>query len=79
MMYLHVPSNKSTILICTTPNIVNYIQSVEDAIRNCLLPAITGKSAISDNERNLFSLPAQLSGLSVSIPTTIATLDYSAP
>ena len=49
---------------------------MEDGIRNCLLPAITGKSAISDNERNLFSLPAQLGGLGVSIPTTTVTSYY---
>ena len=53
------------------------MEPVEDGIRNCLLPSITGKSAISDSERNLFSLPGQLGGLSVSIPITITTLDYS--
>ena len=73
----HGFSNQSTIVICTTPNILNYMEPVKDGIRNCLLPAITGKSAISDSERNLFSLPGQLGGLSVSIPTTITTLDYS--
>ncbi len=45
---------------------IGALQPLEDAIRNFLLPAITGKTAL---DRELFTLPARLGGLNITNPT----------
>ena len=50
--------------------IAHLMQPVEDAIRLQLLPAITGREALTDDERDLLALPARLRGIGVRNPTT---------
>ena len=50
--------------------IAHLMQPVEDAIRLQLLPAITGREALTDDERDLLALPARLGGIGVRNPTT---------
>ena len=54
------------------------LQPLEDAIRQLLLPAITGKSDISDLERNLIALPAHLGGLGIPNPTATSPTEHKA-
>ena len=54
------------------------MQPVEDAIRLQLLPAITGREALTDDERDFLALPARLGGIGVRNPTTHSEeLNYS--
>ena len=61
--FTHCFINKWSYFMRTTPNIANIFQPLEDAIRLCLITAITGKSSISDFERDLFSFPTRLGSL----------------
>ena len=55
--------------------ISHLLQPVEDAIRLQFLPALTGRDALNDNERELLALPARLGGLGIPIPT-VSTEEY---
>ena len=46
----------------STENIAHLMQPVEDAIRLQLLPAITVREALTDDERDLLALPARIGG-----------------
>ena len=74
----HGLTSKWTYFMRTIPNIANLLQPLEDTIRYRLIPAITGKSAISDLERDLFSLPTRLGGLNIPNTTTISSKEYDA-
>ena len=49
----------------TTPATANYLEPIEDIIRHKFIPAITGRPAISDLERELLALPCRLGGLGI--------------
>ena len=55
----HSIKNKWFYLSRTTEGIGPLLQPVEQIIRHQLIPAITGRHAISDAERRLFSLPTR--------------------
>ena len=59
-----------TFLLRSIKDIAHLMQPVEDAIRLQLLPAITGREALTDHERDLLALPARLGGIGVRNPTT---------
>ena len=46
-------------LMRVVPDLGNKLQPIEEALRFRLLPAITGRSNISDAERHVFALPAR--------------------
>ena len=60
------------------PDLGDKLQPIEEALRFKLLPAITGRSNISDAERRVFALPARDGGLGIPIPTEAAAEQYSA-
>ncbi len=62
----------------TTSSITSILKPLEDAIRLRLLAAITGKTAVSDLDRELFTLPARLGGLNVPNPSSISATEFSA-
>lgn len=62
----------------TIPDIGDLLEPVEGAIRYKLLPALTGRSAISDLERKLFSLPVRMGGLNIADPTKTAATQQAA-
>ncbi len=74
----HGLTSKWTYFMRTIPNINNLLQPLEDAIRLRLIPAITGKPAINDLERDLFALPTRLGGLNIPNPTNISSKEYDA-
>ena len=61
-----------TFLMRVVPGISEMLQPLEDAIRLHLLPAITGRAALSDAERRVLALPVRDGGLGIPIPTTSA-------
>ena len=54
------------------------LEPLEDVINLQLLPAITGKTAISNQNRELFTLPARLGGLNIPNPSIISNAEYAA-
>ena len=56
----------------TVPKSSSCYEPLETAIRNKLIPAITGRSSCSDVERELYELPCRLGGLGISNPVKTA-------
>ncbi len=52
---------------------------LEETIRHRFIPALTGRSVISDVERNLFSLPTRLGGLGIVNPSEAIDSQYVTP
>ena len=58
--FIHGITSRWSFLFRTITMMKDHVQPLEEAIRYKLLPAMTGKTAMSDNERNLLSLPTKL-------------------
>ena len=58
--FTHGISSKWTYLSRTVPGISTLLQPLEDVVREHLLPSLTGRSALSELERELLALPARL-------------------
>lgn len=67
-----------TFLSRTMPDIDELLSPLEQAIRLHLLPALTGKCAFSDVERQLISLPSRLGGLGIIDPCVSSAFQFSA-
>ena len=57
--------HKFSYFMRTIPQLEEYLQPIEDILRNQLIPAITGGKVVSDNERDLLTLPPRLGGLGI--------------
>ena len=55
--------NKLSFLTRTAPEAVEKMDEIEKNVRQQLLPNITGKNHITDEERNLFALTLRMGGL----------------
>ena len=73
----HGLMSRWTHLMRTVPGIDNLFQPLEDEIRHRFLPALTGREAPSDAERELIVLPARHGGLGIPIPTRIASWQFT--
>ena len=60
----------------TIPDTGELFQPLEDAIRLNLLPILTGKPGITDQERALLELPARLGGLGITNATKTAYVNH---
>ena len=69
--------NKVTFLSRTTPNFIGNLEETERKIKENLIPAITGKSNITDEERSLFSLPVRDGELNIVHPEDSVELNFS--
>ncbi len=69
--------SRQTHLMRTVHGIDNLFQPLEDEIRRRFLPALTGREAPSDAERELIALPARQGGLGIPIPTRIASWQFT--
>ena len=67
--------HKWSYLMRTTKDISASLQPVEDVIRHKVLPAILGKRAINNAERQLFALPGRMGSLGIPILPEIAPLE----
>ena len=69
--------NKVTFLSRTTPNFIGNLEETERKIKENLIPAITDKSNITDEERSLFSLPVRDGELNIVHPEDSVELNFS--
>ena len=70
--------HKLTYTLRTAPCSSELLSPIEDLIRNRFIPALTGRSMISDAERQLLALPPKLGGLGITNPTQTSTQHYEA-
>ena len=67
-----------TFLSRTLPGIGDLFSPLEQIIRVHLLPTLTSKSAFSDVERQLISLPSRLGGLGIVNPCVASAFQFDA-
>ena len=68
--------SKWSYLSRTIPNISDLFQPLENAIRYKFLTTLTGRSAFTNQERDLFALPTRLGGLGISNSTKSANFMF---
>ena len=69
----HGVTSRWTYLSWTVGNISDLVQPLENAIRHHLLPALTGRTGVTDLERDLFALPTRLGSLGIPDPSKTAS------
>ena len=75
--YTHGLSSIWTFLARVIPEIGDLLCPLEEAIRHRFLTALTGKTALTDIERDLLALPVRLGGMGISNPTKQASQHHS--
>ena len=68
--------HKLTYFIRTIPNISEIVKPVDEVVNNKLIPAITDRAAISDEDRRLISLPVKMGGLGIPIFSENSDIEY---
>ena len=76
--FTHGLMNQWTFLLRSIKGIDHIMQPVEDAIHVRLLPAITGREALTDHERDLLALPTRFGSIGERSPTMQAN-EYNYP
>ena len=76
--FTHGLISKWTYLSRTVPDIENHMKPLEEAIRQKLLPSITGQNAFNDLDRQLLALPVRHGGLGIIDPSKRSDLHHSA-
>ena len=76
--FTHGLASKWNHLLRTTPNIELLLQPLEQTLRMEFIPALTGRPAPTDSEREVFALPPRLGGLGLKNPITRALEEFSA-
>ena len=75
--FTHGLSGKWTHLARTVPGTSDLLQPLEEVIRHRFIPALIGRTAISDVERELLSLPTHLGGLGIMNPSEVTISQYT--
>ena len=75
-VFTHGLSGKWTHLARTVPGTSDFFKPLEEVIRHRFIPALTGRSAISDVERDLLTLPTRLGGLGIINPSETTISQY---
>ena len=70
--------HKLSFLTRTTPKVSDILKPRENTIRLHLLSCITGKSAINDLDKVIFTLPTRFGGLGILNPSRISDAEYEA-
>ena len=68
--------HKLTYFIRTIPGLSELVKPVDDIMNKKFIPAITDRSAISEEVRRLLSLPVKLGGLGIPIFSECAPIEY---
>ena len=76
--YSHGLKGRWLYLARTVPNIGDLLQPLEDTLRQRFIPALTGRPAPSDTERELLALPARIGGLGIANPAATAEREHQA-
>ena len=74
--YSHGLKGKWLYLAWTVPNISKLLQPLENILREKFIPALTGRPAPSDTERELLALPARNGGLGIVNPASTADREH---
>ena len=74
--FIHGVTHRWNYVLRTIPNITELLTPLEEAIRHQLIPAITGRSTMSDTERDVLALPCRLGGLGIINPVKSSVLQY---
>lgn len=61
-----------------SPKHLRTVATLEDAIGDCFLPALTGRMSFNYKERELLALPARLKGLGIIDPTKCSQRQFNA-
>ena len=75
--FTHGLSGKWTHPARTVPGTSNLLQPLEEVIRHRFISALIGRTAISDIERELLSLPTCLGGLGIMNPSEAIISQYT--
>ena len=75
--YTHGLQSKWNYLMRTIPGISHLLMPVEDTIRNIFLPALLGSVTVTDEERNLLTLPPRLGGMGITSPVARAEVEFA--
>ena len=75
--YINSLSRRWTYLLRTVPDISDQLNPLENAIQECLIPALVGRR-ISPLEREIFSLPTKYGGMGLVNPVQAAEFEYTA-
>ena len=75
---IHGLIGKWTYSMRTIPDISKFFTALEEILRNCFIPIITGRKAISNLERDLIALPCRLGGLGIPNPSVVSNHHYNA-
>ena len=67
--FVHGVAGRWLFVSRTIPDIQSLLQTLEDAIHQLLIPALTGRSPCSKTERDILSLPSRLGGLGILNPS----------
>ena len=76
LTFIHGLSHRWTYLVRTIPDVSDLLKPLEDVIRQEFLPALTGRNAFNDEERELLSLPVRLGGLGIIDPSRQTALEH---
>ena len=74
--FTHGPASQWTFILHTCPITTNLLQPLEEAINLHFIPALMGRGNISEQERDLFTLPTRLGGLGIPKPIDIVPDEY---
>ena len=74
--FIHGVTHRWNYVLRTIPNITELLTPLEEAIRHRLIPAITGRSTMSDTERDVLALPCRLGGLEIINLVKSSVLQY---
>ena len=70
--------NKWNYLFCTIGTISDMLHPLDEALRSCIIPALTGRLSLNHLEISLFGLPARLGGLDINIPSLHSKREFRA-
>ena len=76
--FIHGLKSSWNYLMRSTPCSSEFLAPIEAIIRNNFIPALTGRSAISDVERELMTLPCRLGGLGIPDVTSSSPAHFQA-
>ena len=77
-LFVHAMRHKFSFIERSTPNAGASLQIVEDSIKDFFIPSIFGSNVMpTDLEREMYSLPINLGGLSIDNPVTGAAFKHA--
>ena len=76
--FIHSIKGKWQFIMRTVDNVSKVFQPIEDIITEKFIPALTGRSHCSSEERKLLSLPTRYGGLNIINPVEEASIQLDA-